>query len=112
MIHSIMNFDDIIVEEIMTARTDVFMIDINDKDREYMDEFIKIRHNRIPIFEDDVDNILGVLYTKDYLLEATKVGLYNVDIEKLIRPAHFAPDKIEADKLFLTCKRAISICRF
>lgn len=100
MIHSIMNFDDIIVEEIMTARTDVFMIDINDKDREFMDEFIKIRHNRIPIYEDDVDNILGILYTKDYLLEATKVGLSNVDLEKLIRPAYFAPDKIEADKLF------------
>lgn len=100
MIHSIMNFDDIIVEEIMTARTDVFMIDINDKDKEYMEEFVKIRHNRIPVFKDNVDNILGVLYTKDYLLEASKVGLYNVDIEKLIRPAHFAPDKIEADKLF------------
>ena len=100
MIHSIMTFDDIIVEEIMTARTDVFMIDINDKDREYLEEFVKIRHNRIPVFEDNVDNILGILYTKDYLLEATKVGLYNVDLEKLIRPAHFAPDKIEADKLF------------
>lgn len=100
MIHSIMTFDDIIVEEIMTARTDVFMIDINDKDREFLEEFVKIRHNRIPVFEDNVDNILGILYTKDYLLEATKVGLYNVDLEKLIRPAHFAPDKIEADKLF------------
>lgn len=100
MIHSIMTFDDIIVEEIMTARTDVFMIDINDKDKEFLEEFVKIRHNRIPIYEDNVDNILGILYTKDYLLEATKVGLYNVDLEKLIRPAHFAPDKIEADKLF------------
>lgn len=100
MIHSIMTFDDTIAEEIMTARTDVFMIDINDKDREFLDEFVKIRHNRIPIYEDTVDNILGVLYTKDYLLEATKVGLYNVDIKKLIRPGHFAPDKIEADKLF------------
>ncbi len=100
MIHSIMTFDDIIVEEIMTARTDVFMIDINDKDKEFLEEFVKIRHNRIPVFEDNVDNILGILYTKDYLLEATKVGLYNVDLEKLIRPAHFAPDKIEADKLF------------
>ena len=100
MIHSIMTFDDIIVEEIMTARTDVFMIDINDKDKEFLDEFVKIRHNRIPIYKDNVDNILGILYTKDYLLEATKVGLYNVDLEKLIRPAHFAPDKIEADKLF------------
>lgn len=100
MIHSIMAFDDTLAEEIMTARTDVFMIDINDKDKSFMEEFVKIRHNRIPVYEDNIDNILGILYLKDYLLEATKVGLYDVDLEKLIRPAYFAPDKIEADKLF------------
>lgn len=60
----------------------------------------KIRHNRIPVYEDDVDNILGIIYTKDYLLEATKVGLSDVNIKDILRPAHFAPDKIEADKLF------------
>lgn len=100
MIHSIMSFDDILAEEIMTARTDVFMIDINDKDRTFLEEFVKIRHNRIPVYEDDVDNILGIIYTKDYLLEATKVGLSDVNIKDILRPAHFAPDKIEADKLF------------
>lgn len=100
MIYSIMGFDDLLAEEIMTARTDVFMIDINDRDREYLDEFMKIKHARIPVYQNEVDNILGIVYTKDYLLEATKVGIRNVDINKILRPAYFAPDKIEADKLF------------
>lgn len=100
MIHSIMAFDDLLAEEIMTARTDVFMIDINDKDKEYLEEFVKIKHARIPVYDDEVDNILGIVYTKDFLLEATKVGLRNVDIKEILRPAYFAPDKIETDKLF------------
>lgn len=100
MIHSIMGFDDLIAEEVMTARTDVFMIDINDTEKTWIDEFTKIRHSRIPVYEDEVDNILGILYTKDYLLEATRVGIKNVHLKSLIKPAYFAPDKIETDKLF------------
>ena len=100
MIHSIMAFDDLLAEEIMTARTDVFMIDINDKDKEYLEEFVKIKHARIPVYDEEVDNILGIVYTKDFLLEATKVGIRNVEIKQILRPAYFAPDKIETDKLF------------
>ena len=100
MIHSIMAFDDLLAEEIMSARTDVFMIDINDKDKEYLEEFVKIKHARIPVYDGEVDNILGIVYTKDFLLEATKVGLRNVEIKEILRPAYFAPDKIETDKLF------------
>lgn len=100
MIHSIMGFDDLIAEEIMTARTDVFMIDVNDDQRTWLDEFTKIKHSRIPVYEDEVDNILGILYTKDYLLEATRVGIKNVYLKSLVKPAYFAPDKIETDKLF------------
>ena len=100
MIHSIMGFDDLIAEEIMTARTDVFMIDVNDSEKTWLDEFTKIRHSRIPVYEDEVDNILGIIYTKDYLLEATRVGIKNVHLRSLIKPAYFVPDKIETDKLF------------
>lgn len=100
MIHSIMAFDDLLAEEIMTARTDVFMIDINDRDKEYLEEFVKIKHARIPVYDEEIDNILGIVYTKDFLLEATKVGIRNVEIKQILRPAYFAPDKIETDKLF------------
>ena len=100
MINSIMGFDDRIAEEIMTARTDVFMIDVNDMEKTWLDEFCKIKHSRIPVYEDEVDNILGIIFTKDYLLEASRVGIKNVHLRSLIKPAYFAPDKIETDKLF------------
>lgn len=100
MINSIMGFDDLIAEEIMTARTDVFMIDISDTEKTWLDEFCKIKHSRIPVYEDEVDNILGIIFTKDYLLEASRVGIKNVHLRSLIKPAYFAPDKIETDKLF------------
>ena len=100
MINSIMEFDDVWAEEIMTARPEVFMIDIKDRDRKYLDEFIKLKHSRIPVYDDEVDNILGIIYTKDYLLEAIDVGIKSVDIRKLIKPAFFVPEKIETDKLF------------
>ena len=100
MINSIMEFDDVWAEEIMTARPEVFMIDIKDRDRKYLDEFIKLKHSRIQVYDDEVDNILGIIYTKDYLLEAIDVGIASVDIRKLIKPAFFVPEKIETDKLF------------
>ena len=100
MINSIMGFDDLIAEELMTARTDVFMIDVNDTEKTWLDEFCKIKHSRIPVYEDEVDNILGIIFTKDYLLEASRVGIKNVHLRSLIKPAYFAPDKIETDKLF------------
>ena len=100
MINSIMEFDDVWAEEIMTARPEVFMIDIRGRDRKYLDEFIKLKHSRIPVYDEEVDNILGIIYTKDYLLEAIDVGIASVDIRKLIKPAFFVPEKIETDKLF------------
>lgn len=100
MIRSIMEFDDVWAEEIMTARPEVFMIDIKDRERKYLDEFIKLKHSRIPVYDEEVDNILGIIYTKDYLLEAIDVGIASVDIRKLIKPAFFVPEKIETDKLF------------
>lgn len=100
MINSIMEFEDVWAEEVMTARPEVFMIDIKDRQRKYLDEFIKLKHSRIPVYDDEVDNILGIIYTKDYLLEAIEVGIRSVDIRKLIKPAFFVPEKIEIDKLF------------
>ncbi|MDY3006548.1 hemolysin family protein [Anaerococcus porci] len=100
MINSIMEFDDVWAEEIMTARPEVFMIDIKDRQRKYLDEFIKLKHSRIPVYDEDLDNVLGIIYTKDYLLEAIDVGIKSVDIRKLIKPAFFVPEKIETDKLF------------
>lgn len=101
MIDSVMVFDDKLAEEIMTARTEVFMIDIEDPIEIYLREMLGLKYSRIPVYEEDIDNIIGILYIKDFLLEAYKVGFDNIDIEKILRPAYFVPERKNINDLFL-----------
>ncbi len=80
MINSIFEFDDILASEIMIPRTDVYSIDIDVPINEYIDELLATKHSRIPVYEEDIDNIIGVLYIKDLILEARNKGFENVDI--------------------------------
>jgi len=80
MINGIFTFDDKLAKEVMTPRTEVFAIDINDKIEDYMDELLEQMYSRIPIYDDDIDNIIGVLYMKDFLAEAYKVGFKKIDL--------------------------------
>ena len=68
MINSIFSFDDKLAYEIMTPRTDVFVIDIKDSPDEYLDQLMELRYSRIPVCEDETDNIIGILHIKDYLI--------------------------------------------
>lgn len=100
MINSVISFDDTYAEEVMTPRTEVFMIDINDDFNEYKDEMLKLQYSRIPVYDEDVDNIMGLLYIKDYLLEAYNKGFENVDIRSIIKPAYFVPERKNINELF------------
>ena len=105
MIDSIFEFDDLLVYEIMTPRTDVFMFDADADRSEYLEELMELTHSRIPVFEGDPDNIIGILHIKDYLYNATKKGFENVNIRKLLRPAYFVPETKNIDSLFREMKK-------
>lgn len=100
MIDSVFEFDDLLAYEIMTPRTDVFMIDVDDPHEEYIDELMELTYSRIPVYRDDADNIIGVLHIKDYLLAASRNGFDNVDIESIIREPYFVPETKNIDSLF------------
>ena len=101
MINSIFAFDDELAYEIMTPRTDVFVIDINDPVDEYLDELMELRYSRIPVCEDDTDNIIGILNIKDYLIQARVSGFDKVDIRSILRKAYFVPETKNIDSLFV-----------
>jgi len=101
MINSIFAFDDELAYEIMTPRTDVFVIDINDPVEEYLDELMELRYSRIPVCEDDTDNIIGILNIKDYLIQARTAGFDKVDIRNILRKAYFVPETKNIDSLFI-----------
>lgn len=112
MITSIFAFDDMLAYEVMTPRTEVFSIDINAPTEEYIDELMELRYSRIPVYEDDSDNIIGILYIKDYLIKARQEGFDNVDFRSILRKPYFVPETKNIDALFFelqTTKQHIAI---
>lgn len=105
MINSIFAFDDELAYEIMTPRTDVFLIDINDPPSEYLDQLMELRHSRIPVYEDDTDNIIGIILIKDYLIKAREAGFDKVDIREILRKPYFVPETKKIDSLFFELQK-------
>ncbi|MCL1895238.1 MAG: hemolysin family protein [Clostridiales bacterium] len=100
MIDNIFQFDDKLAFEIMTPRTDVYMQDINDPLTGYVDEMIGTRFSRIPYFDKDNDDIVGVLYMKDFMIEARKTGFTRVKVGKLLQKPFFVPESKNIADLF------------
>lgn len=106
MIGSIFRFDDELAYEIMTPRTDVFMIDLSDDPSEYMDEFLELRYSRVPVCEDESDNIIGILNIKDYMMKAVSVGFENVEIRDILREPVFVPETKKIASLFMELQQS------
>lgn len=100
MIDSVFAFDDKLAYEIMTPRTDVFAIDIQDSNDKYLDELMEMRYSRIPIYDGESDNIIGILNIKDFMIQARENGFENVDIRSILRDAFFVPETKNIDALF------------
>lgn len=102
MINSIFEFDDIQAEDVMTPRTEVFSIDINDPMDEYLDELMEMHYTRIPVYDDTVDDIIGILHIKDFMVEAHKhhYDFTKVNIRKLLRKPYFVLETKNIDELF------------
>ena len=105
MIDQIFAFDDKLAYEIMTPRTDVFLIDIQDDKEEYTDELMEMHYSRIPVCDGDSDNIIGILNIKDYMIEAHEKGFENVDITELLRDPKLVPDTKNIDSLFFELQK-------
>ena len=105
MIDSIFEFDDLLAYEIMTPRTDVFMIDLRDDKEEYFDQLMDLTYSRIPVCDGDPDNIVGILHIKDYLLRASIDGFDNVKIEEIMREPYMVPETKNIDSLFVELQK-------
>lgn len=105
MLDSVFAFDDKLAYEIMTPRTDVFAIDIQDDAEEYLDELMEMRYSRIPVYDNESDNIIGILNIKDFMIQAREKGFENVDIRSILRDAFFVPETKNIDALFLELQK-------
>jgi CBS domain containing-hemolysin-like protein len=99
MISSIFQFGDTLCREIMVPRIDVFALDVNTSVPEAIEGALRSGHSRLPVYEEAIDNVIGLLYAKDLL----RLSLFNEDngnsIRALLRPAYFVPETKKVDEL-------------
>ena len=88
LVQSALEFDEKTAEEILTPRVDMVAIDIDDPVEEITELVLKERYSRIPVYRDNIDKIIGVLHTRDYL-EALVNNNEKPNIEAMLQPAHF-----------------------
>lgn len=100
MINSIFSFDDITAKDIMISRKDTYKIDIDEPLNEYIDELLESYYTRIPVYKENIDDIIGILNIKDLILEARNVGFDNINIGNLIQKPYFVPEMKNIDELF------------
>lgn len=104
MIHSIFELGTTLAREIMVPRIDVLALDVLTPLPEAIDAFLKSGHSRVPVFEDTVDNILGLLYAKD-LLRVWREGDQLDSLRSLLRRAYFVPEAKKVDELLTEMQR-------
>ncbi len=102
LINNIFEFDDISASEIMTPRSDMYAIDVNEIPP--LEEIIKTGYSRIPVFEDNNDNIIGITNIKDLFIQALKHN-GDFDIRKIMTEPFFVPEKKKIDTLLKEFKR-------
>lgn len=90
IIKNAFDFSEQTARQIMVPRVNVFALDVSDFDEGMIDRIIEESYSRIPCYEDNLDNIVGVIYLKDILLAIRKKDPFN--IRSIIRPIHIVPE--------------------
>ena len=100
MLYSVFEFNDKSVNEIMTPRNNMFAINLDTNIEDIIDEILESSFSRIPVYKDNIDNIVGVLYVKDLFIEARKVGFNNINLEKILHEPNFVLETVKTNELF------------
>ena len=91
MIENVLELSETTADEIMTPRTDIVAVELNSDRRAVLDIITRAGHSRVPVYEENIDNIVGLVYAKDLL---TEIGKEPADfkLRDRIRDAYFVPE--------------------
>jgi CBS domain containing-hemolysin-like protein len=99
MIHGIIEIGDKTVREIMIPRTDIVAVEHGAQLRDIVKLFKEHRHTRMPVYEHDIDHVIGLIHTKDLLLFYTRSSSQKFEMDKVLRPIEFTPEQKKVDEL-------------
>jgi putative hemolysin len=114
MIHGVIELGDKKVHEVMVPRIGIRAVNVDDPFDEVLDMIVRAGHSRLPVFEESLDNIVGILYAKDLLPYLKENGrpAQPIDIRRLVRTPVYVPESKAVDELLhemQTAKRHIAI---
>jgi len=96
LIHKIFEFDDTSTSEIMTPRADMFVVEADEK--LHLEDIVKSGFTRIPVIEDDIDHVIGIINIKDLFLHQVTSDT-EIDVRKIMTKPYFVPENKKLDKL-------------
>ncbi|MAS36008.1 MAG: hypothetical protein CL610_18515 [Anaerolineaceae bacterium] len=97
MIYSVLQFSETLIRELMVPRIDIVAVEVNTSLEEALGKFVETGHSRVPVFDEKIDNIEGLLYAKDLLNLWHNGGPKPRTIRELMRPTYFVPESKRAD---------------
>ncbi len=114
MIHGVIELGDKVVHEVMVPRIGIRAVNVEDPLDEVLDMIVRAGHSRLPVFDGNLDNIVGILYAKDLLpyLKASAGANGAIDIREIVRPPVYVPESKPVDDLLhemQAAKRHIAI---
>lgn len=98
LIENVFEFDTMTARDVMVHRTDMVTLSIDDEEETILDTIRQSGLSRFPVYQEDVDDIVGVLSTREYLLNFRQPT--PLPLKELLRPAYFVPETVPADVLF------------
>ncbi len=98
LINNVFEFNDKVVSEIMTHRKEIYAINIKSELSDILGDLKEYKYSRIPVYEENIDNIVGVLFIKDLLANVNRKN--EIKISKLIREPYFVSESKLINELF------------
>ena len=104
MIDGVIQFNETLAKEIMTPRIKTFCLEVKTNLKENINLILQENYSRIPIYEDEIDNIVGIIYMKDILASIVEKGLENVTIYSIMKKPYMVPEVKNINELLKELK--------
>jgi putative hemolysin len=105
LIHSIIEFGDTIVREVMTPRTDMVTVSVTSSPRRALDLVIAEGYSKLPVWEETVDNIIGVVHDRELLIALSNGTIASTSLRSLMRPVTLVPENKRISELLREMQR-------
>lgn len=105
MLKGVLSLDNKIAREVMVPRTDALMLDYDDPNEENIEAMLNSPYSRVPLYDEDQDNILGIVHVKNLLQASKERALFDIDLKSIINEPLFVPETIFIDDLIFQMRR-------